>query len=123
MYFFNIRIMIVRNRFCKRIEQGNLAISENKQFAKRITWKIKKWSINSSALLSIFLCLLIPVKGIATELTDLGLHVIPYPQQVRIGGTDFVFNDYLNIVLDKNHSAADEFTANELINDLKSEWN
>jgi hypothetical protein len=49
--------------------------------------------------------------------------VIPYPQQVTIGGDDFNFSDHLNIVLDKSSSSADRFTANELIADLKKEWN
>ena len=59
----------------------------------------------------------------ATGLTDSGLYVIPYPQKVIIGGNNFNFDNSLNIVLDKNHSAADEFAANELIRDLKNEWN
>ena len=59
----------------------------------------------------------------ATGLSDSGLYVIPYPQEVIMGGENFNFDNALNIVLDKNHSAADEFTANELIRDLKNEWN
>ncbi|MEO6455063.1 MAG: glycoside hydrolase family 20 zincin-like fold domain-containing protein, partial [Ginsengibacter sp.] len=59
----------------------------------------------------------------ASDLSNLGLYVIPYPQQVIIKGNDFVFTNYLNIVLDKNHTEADEFTANEFIADLKKEWN
>src|SRR5579862_5631894 len=69
------------------------------------------------------LYILFPVSGMATGLADSGLYVIPYPQKVVIGGDDFSFNNSVNIVLDKNHSPADEFTANELIRDLKSEWN
>ncbi len=73
--------------------------------------------------LSIFLYFVAMIQCSASDLSDLGLYVIPYPQQVVVGGSDFVFNGYLNIVLDKNHSAADEFAANELIADMKREWN
>ncbi|HEY6974843.1 MAG TPA: glycoside hydrolase family 20 zincin-like fold domain-containing protein, partial [Chitinophagaceae bacterium] len=59
----------------------------------------------------------------ATDLVDSGLYIIPYPQQVVFSGDEFIFQNKLNIVLDKNHSAADKFTADELIRNLKSEWN
>lgn len=59
----------------------------------------------------------------ATELSDSGLYVIPYPQQVAMGGDNFSFSNNLSIVLDKNYSKADLFTAHELIRDLKTEWN
>ena len=76
-------------------------------------------------LLSFFTLLyfLFPVNSVAGGLTDSGLYVIPYPQKVTMIGNNFNFNNSLNIVLDKNHSAGDEFTANELIRDLRSEWN
>lgn len=38
-------------------------------------------------------------------------------------GRKFFFKNALNIVLDKNHSAADRCTAQELMHDLKNEWN
>ena len=60
---------------------------------------------------------------IASDLSALGLHVLPYPRQVKTGGSDFNFKNELTIVLDRNHSVADQFTADELIRDLKSEWN
>jgi hypothetical protein len=59
----------------------------------------------------------------ASELSSLGLHVIPYPRQVTIGGENFLFPGRLTIVLDRNPSAADRFAAEELIRDLKSQWN
>ncbi len=58
----------------------------------------------------------------SNDLTTLGLYVIPYPQQVVTGGPDFVFNGKLTICLDKKHSDADQFTAEELVKDLKAEW-
>lgn len=75
-----------------------------------------------SSLLSIFLILFISPKLFASALSDSGLYVIPYPQKVEIGGTNFNFKNILNIVLYKNYSVEDEFAANELIRDLKKEW-
>ena len=62
-------------------------------------------------------------RCIATELSDAGLYVLPYPQQVTIGGDAFIVNNDLTIVLNKNHSAADAFAANELVKDMKDQWN
>jgi hexosaminidase len=59
----------------------------------------------------------------ASDLSSIGLHVIPYPQQVKLIGNDFIFSNEINIVLDNDHSATDQFTADELIRDLKNEWN
>ncbi|MBE9512266.1 MAG: beta-N-acetylhexosaminidase, partial [Bacteroidetes bacterium] len=73
--------------------------------------------------LSISIFLYFSGKCYATELTSLGLHVIPYPQQVTLGGEDFNFNTQLTIVLDQDHSVIDQFTVDELIKDLKREWN
>jgi len=73
--------------------------------------------------LSISIFLIFSGKCYATELNSLGLHVIPYPQQVTLGGEDFIFNAQLSIVLDQDHSVNDQFTADELIKDLKREWN
>jgi hexosaminidase len=58
----------------------------------------------------------------ASDLSTLGLHVIPYPQEVKISGPDFVFTHELTIVLDKSASVSDRVTAEELITDLKSKW-
>jgi len=60
---------------------------------------------------------------IASDLYDLGLNVIPYPRDVQKVGPDFTFGNELTIVLDKDHSASDRFTADELIRDLKTEFN
>ena len=75
------------------------------------------------SLISMLIYSLFPTLSRATGLVDSGLYVIPYPQQVLFGGDAFMFQSDLNIVLDKDHSKADEFTATELIRDLKSEWN
>jgi len=60
---------------------------------------------------------------LASGISGQELYVIPNPQQVNKGGTDFTFKNELTVVLDKNHSVSDQFTADELIKDLKNEWN
>ena len=57
------------------------------------------------------------------QLLDSGIYVIPYPQKVQVSGEPFHFDGEINIAIDKNASAADRFAANELISDLKNEWN
>ncbi|MEO8763279.1 MAG: beta-N-acetylhexosaminidase [Ginsengibacter sp.] len=79
--------------------------------------------LSAFAIFYIFLSFLMPKNCLATALADSGIYVIPYPQKVVIGGDNFNFKNSITIVLDKNHSVADEFTANELIRDLKNEWN
>ncbi len=59
---------------------------------------------------------------IGSELTDLGLHVIPYPQQVAVGGNDFVLKNPVHVVLDKNASPIDRKTANQLKSELEEKW-
>ncbi len=54
-----------------------------------------------------------------TELWQQGISLIPYPQQVELGGDDFVFGAAVSIVLDDNSSAADKFAAKELAASLK----
>ncbi len=59
----------------------------------------------------------------ASDLKALGLNVIPYPQQIKMDGDDFIIEGKLSIMLDKNATEADRFTAEELARDLKSGWN
>ncbi len=58
----------------------------------------------------------------ASELSNLGLHVIPYPQQVELGGNDFTLKSPVNIVLDKNATKADQQTADMLKKELEEKW-
>lgn len=88
-----------------------------KQFAKRV----RKPAL--TVFLPVALLLFVSGKSNATELSDLGLYVLPYPQQVTVGGDAFSFNSNLTIVLNKNHSPADAFTARELMQDIKAQWN
>ena len=75
-----------------------------------------------SFLLLLFIFQIIGLKSYPTDLFDLGLYVIPHPQQVTIGGEDFVLTNNFTIVLDKKSSEVDKFTASELLKDLQKEW-
>ena len=58
----------------------------------------------------------------ASELTSLGLHLIPYPQEVKLEGNVFVLKNTITIVLDKNASKVDRKTAEQLKNELEEKW-
>lgn len=73
-------------------------------------------------LLLLFLFQFLNLKSYSSDLSHLGLSVIPYPQQVRLGGDDFIFTKDLTVVIDKNSSEEDKFTASELLKDLQKEW-
>lgn len=75
-----------------------------------------------SFLLLLFIFQFFGLKSYSTDLFDIGLYVIPYPQQVTIGGEDFVLTNNFTIVLDKKSSEVDKFTASELLNNLQKEW-
>ncbi|NOY37325.1 MAG: family 20 glycosylhydrolase [Chlorobi bacterium] len=79
----------------------------------------------SYGMICLIICTFLITSGnnYASDLSSLGIHVIPYPQQVFIGGDDFYLKDQLTIVLDQEHSAVDQFTAEEFIKDLRKEWN
>src|SRR5690554_2631274 len=59
----------------------------------------------------------------SSELYDKGLYLIPFPQNVQLGGDDFIINGEVIIVTDKDNSEADKFAAEELVFTLKTEWN
>lgn len=77
--------------------------------------------------LALFTCLVVfnlysSVNSLfAIDLAALKMQLVPYPKEVVTGGNDFNFKNELTIVLDKNPSVSDKFTADELIKDLKSE--
>ncbi len=73
-------------------------------------------------LLLFFLFQFLNLKSYSTDLSNLGLSVIPYPQQVLLGGDDFIFTKDLTVVMDKDSSEEDKFTASELLKDLQKEW-
>ena len=51
-----------------------------------------------------------------------GVSLIPYPQEVRLGGEDFVFGSTVAVSLDKGADETDRFTAGELAARLKADW-
>jgi hexosaminidase len=61
-------------------------------------------------------------NSMATALSDAGLYVIPYPQEVQTGGPAFSFSGNVTIAMDRNATAEDRFTAQELIRVLKEEF-
>ncbi len=58
-----------------------------------------------------------------TTLYDLGINLIPYPQEVLPEGKDFIFDGKISIVLDQNASNADRFAAEQLRDHLSGDWN
>ncbi len=57
-----------------------------------------------------------------TALFNEGIYLIPYPQEVTLGGEDFVLSGEVSVVLDRNATDADRFAAKELVSQLKEEW-
>ncbi len=81
---------------------------------------VKKWFM----LVSMILCLAVsvPAESSATELYSAGINLIPYPQQVELGGDNFMLGGKLVIVVDNNASEADRFAAEELARGIEKEW-
>lgn len=73
-------------------------------------------------LLLLLLFQFLNLKSYSTDLSNLGLSVIPYPQQVRLGGDDFIFTKELTVVIDENSSEDGKFAASELLKDLQNAW-
>jgi hexosaminidase len=83
-----------------------------------------KTNLIRNTLIALFVCILCStLYASASELSVLGLHVIPYPQQVKTGGPDFVIRGELTLVLDNDCTVSDLFTADELVKDLRNDWN
>ena len=84
---------------------------------KRATLKV------SGYIIAFFLLgILFPYNCAGSELSDLGLHVIPYPQQVEIGENNFILKSPVNIALDKNYTLIDLQTARQLKKELQEKW-
>jgi len=81
---------------------------------------VKKWFI----FVSMILCLAgyVFAGDSATELYKAGINVIPCPQEVKLGGGDFMFGNNTAIVVDKDASENDRFAAGELARGLKEDW-
>jgi hexosaminidase len=84
---------------------------------------MNKKLINRSLTFFLILSVSIFYNSYASELSDMGLNVIPYPKQVKQTGSTFSFGKELTIVLDKASTKSDIFTAEELMRDLKKDFN
>ncbi|GJM29492.1 MAG: hypothetical protein DHS20C17_21270 [Cyclobacteriaceae bacterium] len=78
-------------------------------------------------IVSIIIYLILPFILINTaqaqsKLAALGLHVIPYPQEVTINGSDLVLTSPINIALDKGANQVDQKTAEMLKVELDKKW-
>jgi hypothetical protein len=75
-------------------------------------------------LVSLFLCLVGSVfaNDSATELYKAGINLIPYPQEAKLAGGDFVLGAKAVIVVDKDASEKDRFAAGQLARGLKEDW-
>jgi hexosaminidase len=74
-------------------------------------------------LLLVQIFFIVPGRSQTTKLFDLGYSLIPYPQEVNAGGANISLSLTPVVVLDKNASVEDQFTANELVRGLKSDFN
>ena len=75
---------------------------------------------------SFILILLFHYSSLAQEITELskaGIHIIPYPQEVKLRGDDFTLGKKLTIVLDKTATENDKFAADELAKYLNEKLN
>ncbi|MEX2231364.1 MAG: beta-N-acetylhexosaminidase [Cyclobacteriaceae bacterium] len=81
----------------------------------------KSASFITVLVIPVLLLFLAPLSR-ATELSQLGLHVIPYPQEVEISGEPFAFSKRVIIVIDRNASIEDRFAAEQLVRGLKDEY-
>ena len=68
-----------------------------------------------------FLCVPRMTSAPPTALWKEGISLIPYPQEVSLGGGDFVLVNGVNIMLDNESSEADRFTAADLVARLKED--
>ena len=62
------------------------------------------------------------VQASGTDLFNKGIYLIPYPQEVVLGGGDFIPGSELTIVLDRNAGEQDRFAAEELATRLMQDW-
>ncbi len=82
----------------------------------------KRQLIKSSYAIALMLLMFIQ-HTIGSALSDLGIHVVPYPQEVLLGGEAFTVGGQVHIVLDKNATQSDRFAAGQLQTYLTEKWN
>src|SRR5687767_2193908 len=62
------------------------------------------------------------LRGQETELFKEGINLIPYPKEVKLKAGDFILTTNLDIVLDRNASEQDRFSADILKKHLSDEF-
>jgi len=62
------------------------------------------------------------LKAAETELWREGINLIPSPQEVSLGGKDFILGKEVGIVLDEPTPEADRFAAQNLAERLEQDW-
>ncbi len=74
--------------------------------------------------LPLFLLTILPacMKAEGTDLFKAGIYLIPYPQEVSMGGADFLLGEKVSVVLDRSASEQDRFAASELVAQLQKDW-
>ncbi|HLA41388.1 MAG TPA: glycoside hydrolase family 20 zincin-like fold domain-containing protein, partial [Candidatus Glassbacteria bacterium] len=79
---------------------------------------------NKIPALTLAFCLaaVLTLAGEQSALWTEGISLIPYPQQVTLGGEDFIFDAPVTIVVSGAASEADRFAAGELAAGLKSDY-
>src|SRR6266850_4793733 len=65
---------------------------------------------------------LMPLKTPGSDLSNLGLSVLPYPQVVNVRGENFRFSKKIIIVIGQNASPEDVFAAQDLARNLKQDF-
>lgn len=85
---------------------------------------MKKMNLVSQASMLITLLVIVSGSTLSAQsgLWRNGISLIPYPQELALGGEDFIFSDKIDIQIDKGASAEDLFTAEELKAQLLDQW-
>jgi len=74
----------------------------------------------SLVLLLLSFSSLIMAEG--SDLFEAGIYLIPYPQELSMGGEDFLLSGKVSVVLDRKASEEDRFAAKALVSQLQNEW-
>ncbi len=83
---------------------------------------MKRTKTQAVVIFIIVLLTLSSFEGRATELSDLGLYVIPYPQEVVTEGEGLAVSGKIVIIIDKTATPEDRFAAGQLAVSLKDEY-
>lgn len=79
--------------------------------------------LTGSGFLLKALCLAVAFLGSLSGVSAQEIRVIPHPRQIFLADEPFHFGEQVTLLLDADPSAADRFAAEDLVRDLKKEWN